>query len=33
VESASAPPAAASAQQAQEAQRWYRAIRTDAFGS
>jgi sulfide dehydrogenase [flavocytochrome c] flavoprotein subunit len=33
VESASASPVAASAQQAQEAQRWYRAIRTDTFGS
>jgi sulfide dehydrogenase [flavocytochrome c] flavoprotein subunit len=33
VEPASASPAAASAQQAQEAQRWYRSIRADAFGS
>ena len=33
VEPASVPSAAASAQQAQEAQRWYRGIRADAFGS
>jgi sulfide dehydrogenase [flavocytochrome c] flavoprotein chain len=33
LEPASASPAAASAQLAQEAQRWYRSIRADAFGS
>jgi len=33
LESALASAAVASAQQAQEAQRWYRSIRADAFGS
>jgi sulfide dehydrogenase [flavocytochrome c] flavoprotein chain len=33
LESAPESPAAAGAQQAQAAQRWYRSIRADAFGS